>query len=235
MSLIEFLKNKGGRYAVVVGEEFSGDIGVYSAAWALSRVLDKADLGGGMVWQGQLPPAAEVFPLSEPKDGYIPIFVKDGLLQVDQMVFEWKFSPAELFMEDADSDHMILAAVFVSLYAGTEGFSAEGISIAILAWCKSVLQRGFEHYRWVDLIYTLSSPKTLNIWGEVMSGARFLTDGRVVGVWENGDVLPISEWKRLASMLSRAGEIGEVYVKTGSGWRVYSSNGTVRMEEKLPW
>ncbi len=235
MSLIELLKNKGGKYAVVVGEEFSGDIGVYSAAWALSRVLDKSGLGGGMVWQGQLPPAAEVFPLSEPEGEYVPIFVKDRLLQVGQQVFEWRFSPAELFMEDADSDHMILAAVFVSLYAGTEGFSAEGMSPDILIWFESVLQKGFEHYRWVDLIYTLSSPKTLNIWGEVMSGARFLPDGRVVGAWENGDVLPISEWKRLASMLSRAGDVGEVYVKSGSGWRVYSSDGTVRLEEKLPW
>jgi len=235
MSLIEILKDKGGNYAVEVGDEFSGDIGIYAAAWALSEVLKKSGLGGGIVWRGQLPPAVDVFPLSQPSGQYIPLVIGAGTIEVHGFVFDWRFSPAELFMSDADSDQLILAAVFVSLYAGTEGFSAEGINTDILLWFKSVLERGFEHYKWVDLIYILSSPKTLNIWGEIMAEARFLPDGRVVGVWSGDDTIPMSEWKRLASLLSRAGELGEVYVREGDVWRVYSSDGTVRTEEKLPW
>ncbi len=225
MTFREIVLNLDGDVCISVSPQFEGDIVVYTAVYALSKMI-KGDVK--VYWPGHLPPAADrIFPLD-----IVPtidkhncsIVIEPGRVFLDGKVFEYKYSPAELLIDGTDGEEDVLASLFVSLYASTRGFATDDISDEIFDWFERLLESGFPHYRYVDLIYVISSADVFRVWGEVLQKAK-LKDDMVVSVYEGQKKLLPPEWFKVASYLSRYTGKGRVYVKKKEGYEYFDSSG----------
>ncbi len=213
---------------IQVSPQFEGDIVVYTSVYALQEYLSRQGKNVIVKWPGHKPPRApKEFPIKEGEcgDGYV-IEVKPNLVVCGGGKFSYDHTPAELLLGiPQGEDDGILPALFVSIYGGTHGFAVENLSDDVLAWFEHLLEEGFPHYKYVELIYLISSPDVFKVWGEVMKNAT-LKDGVVVSIYEGErDLLP-PEWFRVAYYLGRYTGRGRVYVKRDGYYEYFDADGS---------
>ncbi|NOZ91728.1 MAG: hypothetical protein GXO59_00465 [Dictyoglomi bacterium] len=234
MTFREYLKDIKGDVCIRVSPRFEGDIVVYSAVYALYKLLEESGNTVCVSWPGHLPPAANrVFPMPLAGDGKgATVSIEKNKVVFNGKEFSYKYTPAELLIDGLDEPDDVLAALFVSLYAGTRGFAMDDVSDEVLQWFQRLLEKGFPHYKYVDLIYVISSPDVFHVWGEVMQNAQ-LKDDIVVSVYEKDDTLIPPEWFKVASYLARYTGKGRVYVKREQGYEYFDADGSRGMVDSI--
>lgn len=234
MTFREYIEGIKGDVCIKVSPRFEGDIVVYSAVYALYKLLKENGANVCVNWPGHLPPAADrVFPvpLTGEEKGTL-VNIDKGEVSVDDKVFPFTYTPAELLIDGLDEPDDVLAALFVSLYAGTRGFAMDEVADNVLDWFQRLLEKGFPHYKYVDLIYVISSPDVFRVWGDVMQNAQ-LKDDIVVSVYDKDDTLIPPEWFKVASYLARYTGKGRVYVKRKQGYEYFDADGSRGMVDSI--
>jgi len=199
MTFRDYLKSVDGKVCVEVSPLFEGDITVYSAVYAIYKMLKSRDVEVCIKWPGHIPPAADkVFPLplmNAPEENDIKhtIVLDKGQIITPGNVYSYQYTPGELLIDGIEGPEDLLAALFVSLYSGTRGFSVDNLSDDIFDWFQRLLEKGFAHYRYVNYIYVISSPEVFHVWGEVMKEAK-LAEDVVISVYEGNKQLLPPEW-----------------------------------------
>ncbi len=211
-----------------VSPQFEGDIVVYMAVYALQELIARQGKNVIVNWPGHKPPRApKEFPIKEGEceGGYV-IEVKPKVVVCGSEKFSYDHTPAELLLSiPQGKDDGILPALFVSIYGGTHGFAVEDLSDDVLAWFEHLLEDGFPHYKYVELIHVISTPDVFKVWGEVMKNAILKGDG-VISVYEGErDLLP-PEWFRVAYYLARYTGKGRVYVKRDGYYDYFDGDGS---------
>ena len=228
MNIREYLFHLPENVCIDVSPRFEGDIVVYSAVYVLEQLLREKGKEVVVNWPGHFPPAASrLFPITVSSDGSpsgSDIKIDKGLLVIGNKEFSFRHTPVELMIDGYDETEDVLAAMFISLYAGTRGFSVESVDDDVFLWFENLLKNGFPHYKYVDLIYVISSPQVFHVWGDVMKKAR-LDGDKVVSVYEGEDKLLPPEWLKVASYLGRFTGKGIVYVKRNNQYEYFTSDG----------
>lgn len=229
MTFRDYLNSVDGEVCIEVSPLFEGDITVYSAVYAMYKMLKSRNIEVRIKWPGHIPPAADkVFPLpltnSSEDDIKHKIVLDKGQIITPANIYRYKYTPGELLIDGIEGPEDVLAALFVSLYSGTRGFSVDDLSDDIFDWFQRLLEEGFSHYRYVNYIYVISSPEVFHVWGEVMKGAQLKGD-MVISVYEGDKQLLPPEWFKVASYLARYTGKGRVYVKKSGGYEYFDSDG----------
>jgi len=230
MTFRNYLNKIDDKIRIEVSPLFEGDITVYSAVYAMYKILKSKDVEVCIKWPGHIPPAADkIFPLPlmnlpEENDIKHTIILDKGQIITSNGVYNYQYTPGELLIDGIEGPEDLLAAIFVSLYSGTRRFSVDNLPDDIFDWFQRLLERGFSHYQYVNYIYVISSPDVFHVWGKVMKEAK-LTGDIVISVYEGDKQLLPPEWYKVASYLARYTGKGLFYVKKHDGYEYFDSDG----------